>query len=86
MFSCVQAISRCSVERMAVASSGGFLILAVGTATGSVFVVAVTEMGIQTVVWAGLETDTVKGTVKRCVYILILVLEWQRAHSWRLCW
>ena len=48
------------------ASSGVCLILALGTTTGSVFVVSVTEVG--TVVWAALDTDTIKGTVKRCVF------------------
>ena len=46
--------------------SGVCLIVALGTTTGDVFVVSITEMG--TGVWAALDTDTVKGTVKRCVY------------------
>ena len=35
-----QAIARCTIETMAVASSGDCLLLALGTTAGSVFVVA----------------------------------------------
>ena len=46
-----QAIARCTIETMAVASSGGCLLLALGTTAGGVFVVAVAA---QKRLWYGL--------------------------------
>ena len=46
--------------------NGVCLMVALSTTTDGVFVVSITEMG--TGVWAALDTDTIKGTVKRCVY------------------
>ena len=63
-----QAIARCTIETMAVASSGDCLLLALGTTAGSVFVVAVAAE--KALVWVTLDTGTCKGTVKRCTHVL----------------
>ena len=62
-----QAIARCTVEMMAVASSEGCLLLALGTTAGSVFVVAVAAE--KALVWVTLDTGSCKDTVKRCIHV-----------------
>ena len=63
-----QAIARCTIETMAVASSEGCLLLALGTTAGGVFVVAVAAQ--KALVWVALDTESCKGTVKRCTHVL----------------
>ena len=63
-----QAIARCTIETMAVASSEGCLLLALGTTAGGVFVVAVAAK--KALVWVTLDTGSCKGTVKRCTHVL----------------
>ena len=63
----LKAISRCTVETMAVTtSSAGGVVLALGTTAGEVFVVAVSV--VESLLWDSLDTGTgtSTATVKRC--------------------